>query len=306
MAPQTQAYLLTALSVFFWSTAASAFKLALRVASPLQILLYATTLSFLALLAIVLAQGTINQLRTASRNSVARATVLGILNPFLYYLLLFQAYALLPGQIAMALNYGWPLVLTLLSVPLLKQHLTRWQVGALAISFSGAVLIATQGKMFDIGNLSRQGILLAVASTVIWALFWLLSAQDRLDPLLKLLISFGSGLICTLLYCWTTDTLLWPDAIAWAPLIYIALFEMSLTFILWLTALHLSTSTAVISNLMYLTPFLSLVCLHLVIDEQIHSATIGGLVLIIGSLLYQAHSCRKTKKNPQHPKTHGG
>ena len=34
----------------------------------------------------------------------------GFLNPFLYYIILFKAYSLLPAQEALSLNYTWPLV----------------------------------------------------------------------------------------------------------------------------------------------------------------------------------------------------
>ena len=52
--------------------------------------------------------------------------LLGLLNPFLYYLVLFKAYALLPAQQAQPLNYTWAITLSLLAVPLLKQQV-RWQ-----------------------------------------------------------------------------------------------------------------------------------------------------------------------------------
>jgi len=87
----------------------------------------------------------------------------------------------------------------------------------------------------------------------------------------------------------------WPPLPAWIPLIYVALFEMSLTFILWLTALQNTNSTATIGNLMYLTPFLSLLCLHIFIGEQIQQATFVGLSIIIGSILFQSYGVQRTK-----------
>jgi drug/metabolite transporter (DMT)-like permease len=296
MSPQTRSYWLAGLVVLFWSTSASAFKVALRLIVPEHLLLFATALSTLLLFLILFIQGKTTQLIRVPVKSVGKALVLGILNPFLYYLVLFKAYALLPGQIAMALNYGWPLVLTLLSVPLLRQSLTRNQLYALAVSFLGAVLIATQGQIIHIGDLSQLGIILAAVSTVLWAIFWLLNAQDGVDPAFKLFFSFCSGLTCILLYCsWFDGGIPWPPINAWFPLLYIALFEMSLTFILWLTALQNSSSTAKIGNLMYLTPFSSLLCLHLVVGEEIQLATCIGLVIIISSILYQAKSPKRAK-----------
>jgi drug/metabolite transporter (DMT)-like permease len=46
---------------------------------------------------------------------------------------------------------------------------------------------------------------------------------------------------------------------------------------------------------MYLTPFSSLLCLHLVVGEEIQLATCIGLVIIISSILYQAKSPKRAK-----------
>ncbi len=295
MSSQTKAYLLTLLTVIFWSTCASAFKCALTVVSPQTLVLGATILSTIILFALLSVQGKLQQIRQMPLHSRSRYLLLGVLNPFLYYMILFKAYALLPGQIAMALNYGWPLVLTLLSVPLLKQRLSGRQLFAIFMSFIGAVMIATQGKMMHLGSLNQWGTALAAFSTLIWALFWLFNAQDGHDPVVKLFLSFCSGLFCIVLWSLYSGDVHWPPLPAWIPLVYIALFEMSLTFVLWLTALQLASSTAKIGNLMYLTPFLSLLCLHLVVGEKIQPATGIGLVIIISSILYQARSPKRAK-----------
>lgn len=293
---QTKAYLLTLLTILFWGGAASAFKLGLAHVEPYTLLLYSVAISTLALLGILVVQGRIGQLRTIPIPALTKALLLGILNPFLYYVVLFKAYALLPGQIAMALNYGWPLVLTVLSVPILRQPLNRSQLMAVAISFVGAIMIATKGQFTHFGDVSQAGLLLAGGSTLIWASFWLVNAKDGLDPVLKLLLGFTSGLVCTLLASPLFGGIHWPPVAAWPALLYIGLFEMGITFALWLSALQLTLTAARIGNLIYATPFLSLLFLHLTIGEQIHPATLVGLSLIIGSLVFQEFQARRAKK----------
>jgi drug/metabolite transporter (DMT)-like permease len=283
---QRQAVLLTLLVVLFWGTAASAFKIALRQVSPYTLLVWAAAVSTGALFLILLGRGQLGRLRTLPRPVLLRAALLGLLNPFLYYLVLFKAYSLLPGQIAMALNYGWPLVLTLLSVPILRQRLSRGQLAAVGVSFVGAVLIATRGQLTHFGGLSGTGLLLAAGSTLLWALFWLGNARIGADPVVKLFVGFCSGLIAALVCSL-------PPTTAWPALVYIGLFEMGLTFVLWLSALQLATTTARITNLVYLTPFLSLCFLRLVIGEPIHPATATGLALIVLSLLFQEYRTRR-------------
>ena len=290
---QRQAVLLTLLVILFWGTAASAFKIALRQVSPYTLLVCAAAVSTCALLLILLGRGQLGQLRTLPRPVLVRAALLGLLNPFLYYLVLFTAYSLLPGQIAMALNYGWPLVLTLLSVPLLGQSLRRSQLAAVGVSFVGAVLIATRGQLTHFGGLSGTGLLLAAGSTLVWALFWLGNARIGADPVVKLFVGFCTGLIVAVVCSPLFGGLVLPPPAAWPALVYIGLFEMGITFVLWLSALQLATTTARITNLVYLTPFLSLCFLRLVTREPIHPTTAIGLALIVTSLLFQEFMARR-------------
>jgi drug/metabolite transporter (DMT)-like permease len=290
---QTKAYILTLMVVTFWATAASAFKIALGYVTPSTLLFYSTLFSTLSLFIILCSQSKIGLLLKSDRNSLAKAALLGFLNPFLYYVILFKAYAILPGQIAMSLNYGWPLVLVLLSVPILGQSLSKSQFLAVLISFAGAVIISTRGELLSFGDVSRFGVLLASGSTLIWAVYWLVNAKDGLDPVLKLFTGFCFGLFYTTLFCIVTGGIEIPAARAWLPLIYIGLFEMSITFALWLTALQLTSSAARIGNLIYVTPFFSLLLLNLTVNEKIHPATFIGLSLIVGSILFQSWMSRK-------------
>ncbi|WP_457574462.1 DMT family transporter, partial [Desulfolithobacter sp.] len=273
MKNQTRAYILTTLVITLWATAASAFKIALRDVTPYTLLFYSILFSTLALFGIMVWQGRLSLLRQMRGKALAKSALLGFLNPFLYYVVLFKAYAILPGQIAMSLNYGWPLVLTVLSVPILKQHLSRSQLLAIIVSFIGAVIIATQGEFTSFGNVSQAGVLLAAGSTVIWATFWLFNARDGLDPVSKLFTGFCFGLFYTTIFSPLAGTIDLPPTRAWLSLIYVGLFEMGITYVLWLTALQLTTTAAKIGNLIYITPFFSLVILNLVVDEKIHPAT---------------------------------
>ncbi len=295
MQKQTKAYLLTLIAVTFWGTAASAFKIALQYVTPYLLLFYSALISTIALFIIIILQGKISQLSKITLKQIGKAALLGFLNPFLYYTVLFKAYSLLPGQIAMALNYGWPLALALLSVPILKQALSRAQLIAVIISFCGAIIIATKGQFTGFNEVSKLGLVLAFGSTIIWALFWLFNARDGLDPLTKLFSGFCFGLLYSVLFSPLFGGLQLPDIQALLPLTYIGFFEMGLTFVLWLTALELSSTAARVGNLIYISPFLSLIFLRIIIGEEIHVATFLGLLLIVGSILFQEMAVKKTK-----------
>lgn len=301
MHQQMRAYSLTALAVLFWGTAASAFKIALRYVEPFPLLFYSTLVSTLALFTILALQGKLSALHKLTRRSLSTAALLGFINPFCYYIVLFKAYDLLPGQIAMSLNYGWPFALTLLSVPLLKQSLSRAQLFAIVVSFFGAVIIATKGQFTSLGGANPLGVGLALGSTLLWAVFWLLNARDALDPVLKLFLGFCFGLCYAILFSPLLGGIPIPPLKAVVPLTYIGLFEMGITFVLWLTALKLSSSAARVGNMIYISPFLSLLFLNVIVGEDIHITTFVGLILIVGSIIYQEIKTKKTDsgKNPQ-------
>jgi drug/metabolite transporter (DMT)-like permease len=95
---QRSAYAYGLATVLLWSTVASAFKLTLRHADPVQLLCISTLVSTLTLLAVLTLQGKLSHLRRINAQDLRRSALLGLLNPFLYYLILFMAYDLLPAQ----------------------------------------------------------------------------------------------------------------------------------------------------------------------------------------------------------------
>jgi drug/metabolite transporter (DMT)-like permease len=81
----------------------------------------------------------------------------------------------------MTLNYTWPLMLALLSSPLLGQRITVGQVAAMAVSFTGVVTIATGGDFTALRFSNLPGVSLALGSSVVWALFWIVNLRDPRD-----------------------------------------------------------------------------------------------------------------------------
>ena len=70
---------------------------------------------------------------------------------------------------------------------------------------------------------------------------------------------------------------------------------MGVTFLLWLTALKLTDNTASVGNLIFISPFLSLVFIHYVLGERILISSAAGLLLIVAGLLVQRFN-RKPKR----------
>ncbi len=283
-----QSYLYAGLAVFFWATIPTAFKICLGELPIIAMLTIASLVSSAILSTVLLFTGKLNLILRSSGKELINSAILGLINPFLYYLILLKAYDLLPAQVAQPLNMIWPIILVFLSVPLLKQKIRAKSYLALLISFAGVYLISSQGAPLRPGHSDTLGVLMATGSSVFWALYFILNLKDKRDEAVKLFLNFLFGsayLVLTLLITeqWTGNFSV--KGILSAT--YIGIFEMGITFYFWLKALHLAPTTDKVSNLVYLAPFLSLVFVHFIIHEPIFYTTLAGLLLIISGIFIQ-------------------
>lgn len=287
MTNQRKAIIYGLSAVLLWSTVATAFKLSLRYFTPIELLLYSGSFSTLLLGAILIYQGKLGLAFQCSRQEYLLSIFLGLLSPFLYYLILFKAYDLLPAQQAQPLNYTWAITLSLLAVPLLKQKICWQQWLALLISYCGVVVISTEGKPFSLHFTDPLGVGLALISTIIWSLYWIYNTRDSRDPVVGLFVNFLCSFPFVLGTYLLTSELRRPPLNGLLGAAYVGTFEMGACFVLWLMAMKLTDNTAKISNLIFLSPFLSLIFIYFIVGEKILTATFIGLILIIAGLCCQ-------------------
>jgi drug/metabolite transporter (DMT)-like permease len=294
MKQQRQAYTYALLAVFCWSTIGSAFKISLRYLDFLTLLLFSSLVAVIVLFIVLFLQRKVILLKKLKKKDLLNSAFLGLLNPFLYYVVLLKAYELLPAQEAGTLNYIWPLALVLLSIPLLKQKITVWSILAILVSFFGIILISTHGHVLTFRFSNPLGVVLALGSAIFWALYWIFNMKDSREEVSKLFLNFCFGFF----YIFLTITVLRALGLKWNHFpvlpwqgitgsVYLGIFEMGITFILWLMALKLSSTTAKVSNLIYLSPFISLILIHFFVGEIILFSTIIGLAFIVGGIIIQ-------------------
>ena len=188
-----QSYIYAGLAILFWSTVPTAFKISLAELPVIAVLTIASVTSAVALFAIILSTRKTGLVLKSSGMEFLNSALLGLINPFLYYLILLKAYQLLPAQVAQPLNMIWPIILVFLSVPILKQKIEPKSYLALFISFAGVYIISSQGKLFRPMDASLTGILLATGSSVFWAFYFILNVKDKRDEAVKLFLNFFFG-----------------------------------------------------------------------------------------------------------------
>lgn len=297
MTQQKRAYLLALLAILFWSTMSSAFKISLRFIEFDMLLFWSAIAGTITLSLILIFSKKVSFKKQFTRENILKSAVMGFFNPFLYYIVLLKAYSLLEAQVAGILNYTWPIVLVLLSVPLLKQKIPFYSFLALFISFFGIIFIGTDGNPLGMEIDEPLGISLALLSAFFWAIYWILNLKDKTRKSEeKIFLNLLIGLVYVAIYLLVTGVEIklpnWQAAIG---SIYIGLFELSISFVIWLNALKLSSNTAKVSNLVYLSPFVALFWIRITVGEEIHMSTVVGLVFLIGGILLQQFLSWKVK-----------
>ncbi|MDC7232055.1 MAG: DMT family transporter [Spirochaetales bacterium] len=283
---QAVVYALSA--ILLWSTVATAFKKSLELVSAFDLLLLSCLCSVVALGGVIFFKDLSFRALKISREEGLSCFTGALLNPVSYYLVLFYSYDLLPAQIAQPLNYTWPLMLVLLSMPLLKKKPAPVDGAALLICFAGIVLISSGGRSGDLGDLSRPGIFLALFSSILWALYWLMGKRYKGRQEVRLFWNFLLALP-VLLVIKPFLSPGFPDLslkiVLWTG--WVGFFEMGITFVFWGLALQKASHPAVISHLVYLSPFLSLFWISLILRESIQMSTVAGLGVIIFGILFR-------------------
>jgi len=290
---QNKAYVFAGIAIFFWSTVASAFKLSLEHLEPIQLVFYSTLFSVCVLFVILIYQGKAQLIKRFSRADLLRCALLGLLNPCLYYIILFQGYDALPAQEAMVINFSWPVMMVILSIPILKQSIDIKSFLSIILCYIGVIAIATGGDLLSLSFNSPKGVFYMLFSTVIWSLFWLLNTKNKNDPLVSLFLIFlfSSPIIFLIMYF--TDSFVVPSIEGLMGSIYIGFFEMGISIILWQSALKISTTVSRVASLVFITPFMSLVVLYLALGEKILASTFFGLILICAGLILQKYFTNK-------------
>ena len=284
---QKLSYIYALSAVLLWSSVATAFKIALKSLSPLELLFYSSLTALVFLASMLIIQGKIYETFKYFQKHITLIVILGFINPFIYYLTLFKAYDLLPAQEAQAINYTWALMLSYLSVIFLKQRLSRYDVIAGFIAYFGVLVIATKGDITSLHFSNNLGLFLALLSTILWSFYWIFNTKIKADPVISLFSNFLVGVVFISLYFVSTQTFHMPTLNGVLSTIYIGLFEMGITFILWLKALKYSENTSKTANLIFLSPILSLVFIHYIVGETIEISTIVALVFILSGLSLQ-------------------
>ena len=83
----------------------------------------------------------------------------------------------MPAQEAMVINFSWPIMIVILSIPILKQTIDIKSFLSIVVCYVGVVVIASKGDVFSMQFESPLGVGYILFTTVLWSLFWLFTEK---------------------------------------------------------------------------------------------------------------------------------
>ena len=291
-------YVAAGISIFFWGTSATLSKLLLSSLSGMQVLLFSTLFASLTLLVVNAARGTLRELKTYRPIDFLKLAGIGLCGTFCYKISFYTGLSKLgSASSAFIINYLWPLMSVLFACLLLREKLTARKLIAVFLSFCGVVLVTTGGKFSALAPDTLVGAALCALAAVFYGLFTVLNKKAGYNNFLSIMICYMTSFVVSVGYAAVTDGFYLPTlpqlgGIAWEGVLIAAV-----GFTSWAIALE-KGDTAKISNLAYVTPFLSLVWTTLILREPLDSFAILGLLLIVGGIFVQMRRKPSTDTKP--------
>ena len=294
MKKNTHSILLALAAVISWSTVATAFKVALTYLTHFEMLLIASLTSVLIFTIVLTFQHKWELVKQLNGKQWKELAFQGFLNPAAYYLILFKAYDMLPAQVAQPVNYAWPIVLLILLAVFAKQPIPSKKYIGMIISMSGVVMISLGTGQLSGMSVPITGVLLAAFSAFFWAGYWMVNNKHKhsIDAIVSLFGSFVYGSLY-LIVCIPFFGFSVPNLNGLLAGMYVGGFEMAIPFICFGIAMRITSNPTLINQLCYLSPFLSLFFIAMVLHEPIVITTYIGLTLIVAGIVFNEYFVKK-------------
>jgi drug/metabolite transporter (DMT)-like permease len=202
----------------------------------------------------------------------------GVGGLFGYHALFFAAMAHAPAAEANLLNYTWPLLIVLLSAPLLGLRLTPRHLLGVLTGLSGSLLLLARGTTFNTHAL--PGYLCAIGASFTWAFYSVLARRMRSVPT-KAVIGFcaASAVLAAIAHS-VFETTVIPDWRALLAILSLGIGPVGAAFLLWDLGMK-QGDPRLLGALAYATPVASTIILGLAGFAPLSLMTLAAALLVM-------------------------
>lgn len=287
MKKEKSGYYYLMLTLLLWPPVPAIAKLALKELNNLQILFYNNLIGALSLWVIVLFQKKLKHFSEYKKRDYLNMFGMGFLGLYGYYALLYSSFDMIPAGQANMVNYLWPIFVVIFSIVILKERFNYKTILAILVSFIGALIVFTRGNLTNFQNDYTYGYLLALGAAVCYALFSVIGKRLPHEKFTGMLVYYISSLILVTPTMLVFSRLVIPTSIVTIlALLFLGGLANSVGFVFWFKALEMG-HTHKVANIIYVSPFLSLIFVYFINYEIIPVVSISGLILIISGILIQ-------------------
>lgn len=278
-------YLYASISIMCWSTVATIVKLLLGTLRSIQVLFISSFFAALALLIFNVATKRIVKLKGYRVRDYVKTVLICIPGTLLYYVFYYTGTSKMLASQAFIVNYLWPIMSVVFACIILKERVTPVKLVAIFLSFAGVIIVIGKSIFVFDGEI-LLGALFCVLGAVSYGVFTALNGKSSYEKPLSMMISYFATFIITGVYLLITKNIPSVEPLQILGLAWNGAFTMAVANTMWMLALS-SKNTAKISNLAYLTPFISLVWTSVFLKEKITLISILGLGVIMLGILIQ-------------------
>ena len=279
-------YICAIISVLLWSTTATVSKLLLGSLDSMQILLLSSLFSFIFLLIINCINGSIKEIKKYKPKDYLIIFALGLIGIFLYDLFFYLGINAMQASQAFIINYLWPIMTVLFACIILKEKFTLRKIIAIIISFIGVIIVSSSGNIFNIDKSSLMGTVYCMLAAILYGLFSVLNKKQNYNKFTSMMLFYFCSFIISLIYVLVSKKTFIPELSQLFGVLWIGIFTSAIAYTSWALALA-KGDTARISNIAYLTPFISLIWTGIVLKEKISLYSVLGLIIIVLGILIQ-------------------
>ena len=174
---------------------------------------------------------------------------------------------------------------------ILKEKMTARKIIALLLSFTGVIVVMGKNLlMLDWTTLG--GALFCILGAISYGSFTALNQKFKYDKRISLTIAYFTSFILTSAYNLINGSFPALNGLQLIGIGWNGIITIGLSAVCWQFALE-SGDTARVSNLAYVTPFLSLIWTWVFLNEPLTPLSIAGLAFIMLGILIQLKSTKK-------------
>ena len=270
------------LAVAMFATLGTGFKVAVTRMSSFSAVVWMGLWATVALFGFLVMEKRVGTIVTEFRQRPLFFPVAGVIGLGIQQILCLKTYEYIPASQAVILHYTYPLMMLLLSWLLFREKSSWLALCCVALGFGGVfVLVLAGGGLGDV-RLSI-GVAVALATALSFALFCVLikHANFSVTAGMFLLNLFGLLFLLCLLPIYSMQ---WSISATDMLLVaYLGIFPTAVAFIFWNKALRM-IPTGRSSNCALLVPIFSLVCITVVLKEQIAPVQAVGMAIVLLSV----------------------